>query len=159
MAEPLRIKVKTFATLREAFGGRGILYLDLPEGSTIQDLLNLLESGYSSRISSSRLIGENPNVKITQYTCPFNCGLCPGHMSHTALANIVVTNRCDLYCWYCFFFAERAGYVYEPTIDQIREMARTLKKMRPVPGNSVQLTGGEPALRDDLPEILSLIHI
>ena len=64
MAEPLRIKVKTFATLREAFGGRGILYLDLPEGSTIQDLLNLLESSYSSRISSSRLIGENPNVKI-----------------------------------------------------------------------------------------------
>ena len=41
------------------------------------------------------------NVKIIGYTCPGNCGLCPGHLSHTALANIVVTNRCDLYCWYC----------------------------------------------------------
>ncbi|RLG03374.1 MAG: molybdenum cofactor biosynthesis protein MoaA, partial [Thaumarchaeota archaeon] len=43
----------------------------------------------------------NPNVKKSQITCPYNCGLCPSHLSHTALANIVVTNRCDLYCWYC----------------------------------------------------------
>ncbi|MCS7132120.1 MAG: radical SAM protein [Nitrososphaeria archaeon] len=100
---------------------------------------------------------ENPNVTTMNYTCPFDCGLCPGHMSHTALANIVVTNRCDLFCWYCFFFAERAGYVYEPSIEQIREMARNLKNMRPVPGNSVQLTGGEPALRDDLPEIIRVL--
>jgi len=98
-----------------------------------------------------------PNVKTLHYTCPFNCGLCPGHLSHTALANIVVTNRCDLHCWYCFFFAERAGYVYEPSLEEIREMARNLKSMRPVPGNSIQLTGGEPALRDDLPEIIRII--
>ncbi|MEM2016259.1 MAG: radical SAM protein [Nitrososphaerota archaeon] len=99
----------------------------------------------------------NPNINILGYACPANCGLCPGHLSHTALANIVVTNRCDLYCWYCFFFAERAGYVYEPSIDQIREMVRILRREYPVPGNSVQITGGEPALRDDLPEIIKVI--
>jgi len=99
----------------------------------------------------------NPNVKTLSYACPFSCGLCPGHLSHTALANIVVTNRCDLHCWYCFFYAEKAGYIYEPTIDQIREMVKTLRAMRPVPGNAVQLTGGEPALRDDLPEIIKVI--
>jgi len=43
--------------------------------------------------------------------CPFTCGLCPYHMTYTALANIVLTNRCDLSCWYCFFYAEKAGYV------------------------------------------------
>ena len=99
----------------------------------------------------------NPNVEIASYSCPTNCGLCPGHISHTALANIVVTNRCDLACWYCFFFAEKAGYVYEPTIEQIVEMVKVLRSMKPVPGNSVQLTGGEPALRDDLPEIIRAI--
>jgi uncharacterized radical SAM superfamily Fe-S cluster-containing enzyme len=97
------------------------------------------------------------NVNIIGYSCPANCGLCPGHLSHTALANIVVTNRCDLYCFYCFFFAERAGYVYEPSIEQIREMVRVLRREYPVAGNSVQLTGGEPALRDDLPEIIRVI--
>lgn len=57
----------------------------------------------------------------------------------------------------CFFFAERAGYVYEPSIDQIREMVRNLRREYPVAGNSVQITGGEPCLRDDLPEIIRVI--
>ncbi|MEM1781104.1 MAG: radical SAM protein [Nitrososphaerota archaeon] len=98
-----------------------------------------------------------PNIVKESITCPFDCGLCPSHLSHTALANIVVTNRCDLYCWYCFFFAERAGYVYEPSIDEIRDMVRVLRSMRPVACNAVQLTGGEPCLRDDLPEIIRVI--
>lgn len=100
---------------------------------------------------------ENPNVKVKEPVCPMDCGLCNLHMSHTALANIVVTNRCDLRCWYCFFYSERAGYVYEPTLEQIEEMVKTLRAERPVPGNSVQLTGGEPCLRDDLPEIIRIV--
>ncbi|MGC8593969.1 MAG: radical SAM protein, partial [Nitrososphaeria archaeon] len=36
-------------------------------------------------------------------------------------------------------------------------MVRTLRAERPVPGNSVQITGGEPTLRDDLPEIIRMI--
>jgi len=89
--------------------------------------------------------------------CPFSCGLCPLHKSHTALLNIVLTNRCDLACWYCFFYARRAGYVYEPSIEQIVQMVRTAKNMKPVGCNAVQLTGGEPALRDDLVEIIKAI--
>jgi len=100
---------------------------------------------------------ENPNVQVKEPTCPMDCGLCSMHLSHTALANIVVTNRCDLRCWYCFFYSEKAGYVYEPTLEQIEEMIKILRAERPVPGNSVQLTGGEPCLRDDLPEIVRII--
>ena len=58
---------------------------------------------------------ENPNVDKNAPVCPKDCGLCNMHKSHTALANLVLTNRCDLSCWYCFFFAKRLGYVYEPT--------------------------------------------
>ncbi len=97
---------------------------------------------------------ENPNTKGT--TCPFSCGLCPIHKSHTALLNIVVTNRCNLRCWYCFFYAERAGYVYEPSLEQIREMLIKAKNERPVGCNAVQLTGGEPTLRDDLIDIIKM---
>ncbi len=87
--------------------------------------------------------------------CPFNCGLCPLHKNHSALVNIVLTNRCNLSCWYCFFYAEASGYVYEPSIEQIISMIRSIKKQA-IPVN-VQLTGGEPTLRDDLVEIVRAI--
>jgi len=47
----------------------------------------------------------NPNTKSTG-NCPFDCGLCSNHKSHTCLANIAVTNRCDLRCWYCLPYDE-----------------------------------------------------
>ncbi len=87
--------------------------------------------------------------------CPFNCGLCPLHKQHTALINLVVTNRCDLSCWYCFFFSEAMGYVYEPTIAEIVDMIRSAKKQNTV--INVQITGGEPLLREDLVEIVRVL--
>jgi len=57
----------------------------------------------------------------------------------------------------CFFYAERVGYVYEPSIEQLRDMIRSLKKQHPSGGLAVQLTGGEPALRDDLLDIVKMI--
>jgi hypothetical protein len=102
--------------------------------------------------------GHGITTPITENkTCPFSCGLCNNHKSHTALLNIVLTNRCDLACWYCFFYAKRAGYVYEPSIEQIRHMVRIAKNLKPIGCNAVQLTGGEPTLRDDLVEIIRMI--
>ncbi|MDG6901190.1 MAG: radical SAM protein [Nitrososphaerota archaeon] len=100
------------------------------------------------------------NVPMDVCSCPANCGLCSNHLSHTGLSNIIVTNRCDLTCWYCFFYVKKGlegAYVYEPTLDQVREMARSLKSERPVAGNSVQITGGEPTIRDELPEIIKIM--
>ncbi|MDT7867503.1 MAG: radical SAM protein [Acidianus sp.] len=88
--------------------------------------------------------------------CPFNCGLCAMHENHTALANLVVTNRCNLSCYYCFFYAEKAGYVYEPTIEQIRYQIRQVKKQGFT--LAVQLTGGEPTMRDDLVDIVKMLR-
>jgi uncharacterized radical SAM superfamily Fe-S cluster-containing enzyme len=89
--------------------------------------------------------------------CPFSCGLCPLHKSHTALLNIVVTNRCDLSCWYCFYYAERAGYVYEPTIEEVTKMVEAVKR-QPGVVVAVQLTGGEPTLREDLVDIVKALR-
>jgi uncharacterized radical SAM superfamily Fe-S cluster-containing enzyme len=98
----------------------------------------------------------NPNVDKENPVCPYDCGLCKMHKSHTALANIVVTNRCDLACWYCFYYAQKMGYVYEPTLEQIRFMVKNLVGEKPVPCNAVQLTGGEPTLREDLTQIIKI---
>jgi len=102
---------------------------------------------------------ENPNVPLEKCNCPTDCGLCKSHLSHSALANLVVSNRCDLECWYCFFYVKKGiegAYVYEPSLGQIREMVRTLRAERPVAGNAIQLTGGEPTLRSDLIDIIRI---
>ncbi|ABL78105.1 tetraether lipid synthase Tes [Thermofilum pendens] len=88
--------------------------------------------------------------------CPYNCGVCTRHRSHAALINIVLTNRCDLSCFYCFFFASKSGYIYEPSLEHIRYMLRQARLTEPVKPPAIQLTGGEPTLRDDLLEIIKM---
>lgn len=94
------------------------------------------------------------NVENSGLNCPFDCGLCARHLSHTSLLNVVLTNRCDLSCWYCFFYAKEGQPIYEPTIGQIRMMLRNAKHEKGIGANAVQFTGGEPTLRDDLIEII-----
>jgi hypothetical protein len=116
------------------------------------------DSELFKRASKYARDGHGIETPLREYeTCPFSCGLCSNHKSHTALLNLVLTNRCDLACWYCFFYAKRAGYVYEPTVEQIRQMVRIARDMKPIGCNAVQLTGGEPALRDDIIEIIRAI--
>ena len=98
---------------------------------------------------------ENPITKEDK-GCPFDCGICPNHKSHTVLAIIDVTNRCNMRCPVCFANAAAAGYVYEPTLEQIREMLKTLRSIKPVPPPAIQFSGGEPTVRDDLPEIVRM---
>ncbi|MBN2102321.1 MAG: radical SAM protein [Candidatus Aenigmarchaeota archaeon] len=86
--------------------------------------------------------------------CPMDCGLCPNHKSHTALCNIAVTNVCDLSCWYCFFYAKKGDPIYEPSIEQIRFMLSNLRNQKPVAPNAIQITGGEPTIREDIVEIV-----
>src|SRR5512136_3069001 len=70
-----------------------------------------------------------PNAKL----CPFDCGLCDLHLSHTGLANVDLTNRCNLKCPICFANANSAGYVFEPDFDTVVKMLKLLRSERPVP--------------------------
>jgi hypothetical protein len=97
----------------------------------------------------------NPRTQ-TEKGCPFDCGICPGHKSHTVLAIIDVTNRCNLRCPICFAHAGAAGYLYEPTKDQIRRMLVNLRSNKPVKPPALQFSGGEPTVREDLPELVRM---
>ena len=94
---------------------------------------------------------ENPRTP-TKQGCPYDCGLCPEHQSHTVLAIIDVTNRCNLRCPICFAYTGMP--VYEPSLEEIDEMLRNLRANKPYAPTAIQFSGGEPTLRDDLPEII-----
>lgn len=84
--------------------------------------------------------------------CPFDCGLCPEHRQHTCCVLLEVTRRCNLGCPVCFAAAGGGGD--DPDIGTIEGWYRLLLASGG-PFN-IQLSGGEPTLRDDLPEIIAL---
>jgi uncharacterized radical SAM superfamily Fe-S cluster-containing enzyme len=97
----------------------------------------------------------NPRTEIKR-GCPYDCGICPNHKSHTVLSIIDVTNRCNLKCPICFANAATAGYVYEPTREQIQGIMENLRRNSPVPVDALQFSGGEPTIREDLPDLIRM---
>jgi len=95
----------------------------------------------------------NPRAKTVK-ACPYDCGICPEHRSQTVLAIIDITNRCNMRCPVCFANAAAAGYVYEPTREQIEEMLRNLRRNEPIAPTALQFSGGEPTIREDLLELV-----
>lgn len=88
--------------------------------------------------------------------CPFDCGLCPGHAQHTCTALLEVTLRCDMACPVCYAAAGTADVPPDPDMATLN---RQLDRLRQVsPGCNVQLSGGEPTLRDDLPDIIRAVR-
>lgn len=67
-------------------------------------------------------------------------------LSSTALANIDLTNRCNMNCPICFAVANQAGYVFEPDYDTVVKMLETLRNEKPIKCTAVQFAGGEPTV-------------
>lgn len=97
----------------------------------------------------------NPRTKSDK-GCPYDCGICDNHKSHTVLAIIDLTSRCNLNCPICFASANNPDipYIYEVTTEQVKDMIDNLASNKPVSPSALQFSGGEPTLRDDLPELM-----
>src|ERR1039457_2643093 len=129
-------------------GGKVIMEKHCPDHGDFRDIVYSDVKLYLKMEDWS--FGDNRGLKtpvVSDATrCPDDCGLCNQHPSHTALANVDLTNRCNLTCPVCFANANVAGYLYEPNIDQVRTMLETLRNERPVDGRVVQFSGGEPTI-------------
>jgi len=87
--------------------------------------------------------------------CPYDCGLCPEHEQHTCLAILEVTDECNLNCPICLASSPKMSE--DPKIERIEE---ALKKFLRYEGRSacIQLSGGEPTVRQDLVDIVNIVR-
>jgi hypothetical protein len=89
----------------------------------------------------------------TRKGCPFDCGICPEHRQVGCTGLLELTQRCNLSCPVCFADSGATGAV-DPSLEVIAGWYRRILEVDGL--CSIQLSGGEPTLRDDLPEILAL---
>lgn len=90
--------------------------------------------------------GENVNVIIS--------GKRVDMKSCTALALIDLTNRCNMNCPICFANANQAGYVYEPSYEEVVAMMEALRAEEPIKCTAIQFSGGEPTVHPRLVDII-----
>ena len=101
-----------------------------------------------------RVIGTpSPDVKTKIFD---ETALYDQHMSQSVLTNLLITNRCDLRCSYCFMNAGASGRVYEPSLEALKKMMLEARNERPMGSKAIQITGGEPTIRKDLLEIVNI---
>lgn len=84
--------------------------------------------------------------------CPDDCGLCGKHLQSTCCILVEVTDRCNLSCPICFAESGNNALKPEKGVDALFEDFDFLIKKG---CKFIQLSGGEPTVRDDLPEIVS----
>jgi uncharacterized radical SAM superfamily Fe-S cluster-containing enzyme len=88
---------------------------------------------------------KNPITEIKD-GCPYDCGLCAEHRQHTCSVLLEVTQRCDLHCPVCFADAGNA----DSTDWTMAEVEAWFKHLRAEsPSANIQLSGGEPCVRDE----------
>jgi uncharacterized radical SAM superfamily Fe-S cluster-containing enzyme len=98
---------------------------------------------------------ERPQASITgtERGCPFDCGLCQGHRQQSCCVLLEVTQRCNLSCPLCFADAGMAPGE-DPSRAEIAAWYQLLWDT--ARACNIQLSGGEPTVRQDLPEIIAL---
>ena len=90
---------------------------------------------------------------VSDQGCPYDCGFCSAHLRKGCCVLLELTNRCNLRCPVCFASAGEN----EPSDLSMEEIGKQYDYlMSPGGPFNIQLSGGEPTMRDDLPEIIRL---
>ncbi len=138
---------------RVAQGDEVYLRKTCPEHGSFQTILWRGQPAYAEWVRPKLPARPTQPFTAIDRGCPFDCGLCADHLQTTCCVLLEVTQRCDLHCAFCFAEAGDRRLT-DPDLTAIEGWYRRLLEAGG-PYN-IQLSGGEPALRDDLPEIISL---
>jgi uncharacterized radical SAM superfamily Fe-S cluster-containing enzyme len=106
----------------------------------------------SAEMLKNSAFNEPLDSKDPSAGCPFECGICRNHKQHTCSVIVEVINHCNLKCPICF--SNSPGNPQKiPSLAQIEAMLqRILDSAGACP---IQISGGEPSLRKDLPQIIT----
>lgn len=122
-----------------------------PQHGTSSTTLWRGEPAFSSWQRPKLPYGGGPRRPVEQ-GCPRDCGLCADHRQRTCTALVEITSRCNLGCPVCF--AASGGQGADLPLATLEAMFAGI--MRQTGGCNLQLSGGEPTVRDDLAEIVAL---
>lgn len=86
-----------------------------------------------------------------QRGCPYDCGLCTEHEQHTCVGLLEITSNCNLKCPMCFASSGPGGE--HLSIDECKAAIDRLVAVEGRP-EVLQLSGGEPTLHPDFPQLL-----
>ena len=145
--------LKRLPAERVAYGDEVYLEKTCPEHGFFKTILWRGLPEYPSWMREK--IPNHPQKPLTQTRngCPFDCGLCAEHRQEPCCVLLEVTQRCDLGCPVCFASSGESASI-DPDLSIVRLWyQRMLDAGGPF---NVQLSGGEPCLRDDLPEIIQM---
>ncbi len=133
----------------------GDVYLDktCPEHGRFKVLIWRGADFYSRWGKQERTFLSNQGNLPPGKGCPYDCGLCSDHRMDSCTFVLEVTNRCNLKCAFCFASANE-NELAEPSIQELRG---ALQDAISSAGNPfpLEISGGEPTVRDDLPEIVA----
>ena len=74
-------------------------------------------------------------------------------INHSESVFLFVTGRCNAKCAMCFYAGEMDKKEKDLTFDEIRKVSETAGEF-----NRLWISGGEPTLREDLPEIIEMFY-
>lgn len=128
--------------------GRVIMVKECPDHGHFKDIVSSSAALFKKVEKWNFLEGEGINNawESKGEVCPRDCGLCENHRSTPTLTNVDLTNRCNLKCPFCFANANVADYVYEPSLEDIKNMLDIAISVKPRRQQAVQFSGGEPTL-------------
>jgi 7,8-dihydro-6-hydroxymethylpterin dimethyltransferase len=105
----------------------------------------------SQEAPENQAIKESVESEKPLIGCPFECGICSNHKQHTCSVIIEVINHCNLQCPVCFSNSPIKP-AQAPNLSQIETMLRRI--LDSAGACPIQLSGGEPSIRNDLPRII-----
>ncbi|MCR4963611.1 MAG: radical SAM protein [Firmicutes bacterium] len=127
-----------------------------PEHGAFSRLIWQDEDGYLAWLRQGGEAQAGPWERPALWGCPFDCGICQAHLQDACCVLLELTGDCDQHCPYCYA-ASGEGADPPPDLSQITSMLDfLLQRSQGRQPYNLQLSGGEPTLRRDLPQIIAL---
>ncbi len=111
---------------------------------------------FTRTISCNTLPSAATAYTSTSKGCPHDCGICSDHIRQSCCVLFEITQRCNMQCPICYASATMSTTEQDVSLCEIKSRLQELmQKAGPV---NIQLSGGEPTMRDDLESIITLTH-